>query len=202
MTEKLQAIKQLGRQEAERIVSEGLTERKPGSLVHLLYGNTPSQQSTSIKFGKVGETLAKKMVDLAEGLKLLGCGCRDIGGGVKKDFDLLYTGSDTIFYRELKGNLELDTEKLPAMITKINKDILPYLTREYPGKTIDIGVLYWSVYERSDLGSHCAPHIRKCEEDEIKVDHMSDFMETINFEWEKDDFYSYFLSLGQLFNSQ
>ena len=182
MTEKLQAIKQLGRQEAEMIVSEGLTERKPGSLVHLLFGNTPSPQSTSIKFGKVGETLAKKMVDLAEDPQLLGCGCRDIGGGVTKDFDLLYTGSDTIFYRELKGNLELDTEKLPAMITKINKDILPYLTREYPGKTIDIGVLYWSVYERSDLGSHCATHIRKCEEKGIKVDHMSDFMETINFE--------------------
>ena len=199
---KLQKIKDLGRIEARKILSGELTRRKPGSIVHLFHGNSPSEHSTSIKFGKFGETMAKNMINNTDGLELLQCGCRNIGDGVNKDFDLIWIGKDgEIFYRELKGNLELDTEKLPSMIKKINNNIRPYLHREYPGKTIDIGILYWSVYDRCDLGSRCSTQIRKCENNDIKVENMSGFIETINFEWEKDDFYSYFLSLGQLFNN-
>jgi len=201
-TSSLQMIKEEGISLTQSIISNGNTQRKSGSLVHLLYGNTPSQQSNSIKFGRVGEKLAQKMIDITDCTQLLKCGCHDMGDGRKKDIDLLWIGPDgTIIYRELKGNLELDTEKLPAMITKINEDILPYLKEQYPEKKIDIGVLYWSVYERNDLKGQCASHIKKCEKDGIKVEHMYGFMKSINFEWDKEDFYSYFLSLGQLFNN-
>ena len=44
-------------------------------------------------------------------------------------------------------------------------------------------------------------HIKKCEDADIKVEHMSNFMKIINFEWSKEDFYLYFKSLGKLFNS-
>ena len=35
---------------------------------------------------------------------------------------------------------------------------------------------------------------QKCESNEIKVEHMSDYMKLINFQWDKD-FYLYFKSL-------
>lgn len=197
----LQIIKEFGISLTQNIIQEGLTRCKPGTLAHLLFGDIPSSQSLNIKYGRVGEKISQKMIELTPNLELLQCGCRDIGNGVQKDFDLLWQDAETIYYRELKGNLELDTEKLPAMISKINTDILPYLKKEYPEKNINIGILYWSIYERIDLGKHCAHHIKKCENANITVEHMSDFMKVINFEWNKEDFYLYFKSLGELFNN-
>lgn len=197
------SIKKYGIELTKNIISDGVTRCKPGSLVYMLYGDIPSTQSLNIKFGHVGEKISKKLIELNPDFELLSCGCRDIGNGIMKDFDLLwYNKNDgTIFYRELKANIELDTEKLPAMIDKIINCILPYLVKEYPEKKIDIGILHWSVYERSDLGKCCSSHIKKCESNEIKVEHMSDYMKLINFQWDKEDFYLYFKSLGKLFSS-
>lgn len=197
-TAKLQNIKELGEKETVKIRNKGLTERKPGSIGDLF--NLPqSQQSYKIKLGKLGEILVKEMITITDVLSLLPCGCRDIGDGIKKDFDLLWIGEDgVVYYRELKANMELDSEKLPAMIAKIKDNICPFLNKEYFGKTIDVGILHWTVYDRTDLGRQCASHIKKCENNNIKVEHMSDFMKSINFEWEKNDFQAYFKSLGEI----
>lgn len=64
-----------------------------------------------------------------------------------------------------------------------------------------MGILYWSVYERADLGKQCSYHIKKCENNNIKVEHMSGFMKIIEFEWDKSDFYQYFKLIGKQFNN-
>ena len=45
----------------------------------------------------------------------------------------------------------MDTEKIPAMIYKINSVVKKYVTEKYPDYSINIGVLSWSVYNRSIL---------------------------------------------------
>lgn len=128
-------IKEYGLELTKDIILKGLTTCKRGTLTYLLFGDIPSNQSVTIKYGHFGEKISKKMIELNPHLELLKCGCIDIGNDITKDIDLLWDNkTDTIFYRELKANLELDTEKLPAMINKINNDILPYLIKEYPEK--------------------------------------------------------------------
>ena len=86
---------------------------RPGSISHLLYGSKPSEQSINIKLGKFGEFLSKELINSTSNLKMLQCGVQKINDK-KKDVDLLFKNevTKTIYYRELKGNIELDTEKL------------------------------------------------------------------------------------------
>tara|TARA_B100000902_G_C27287477_1_gene905220 strand:- start:1147 stop:1761 length:615 start_codon:yes stop_codon:yes gene_type:complete len=200
----LQIIKELGIKQTGIIKKLHKTYTEPGSLNYLLYGRQPSLQSLNIKFGRVGEIIAKKMIELSPHLELLQCGCHVINdNGKKKDLDLLWANHNEkkIFYRELKGNIELDTEKLPAMISKINDVIVDYIKSKYNDYIIDIGILNWSVYDRTIFKkSKCLTHIKKCEKKNIKVDHMNDFMQLINFQWDKEDFYSYFKELGIILN--
>ena len=98
----------------------------PGSITYLMYGAIPSIQSIRIKMGKVGESIVKDVImNSAPHLELLKCGvqCIDDETGKNKDLDLLWKDSEKkmIYYREAKGNMELDTEKLPATIDKITE---------------------------------------------------------------------------------
>ena len=49
--------------------------------------------------------------------------------------------------KQIKGNIELDTEKLPATISKC-KEIEQSLKEKYEDYKIDCGILNWSVYNR------------------------------------------------------
>ena len=100
----------------------------------------------------------------------------------------------TIYYRELKGNIELDTEKLPATINKC-KEIENSLKTTYPDYIINFGILNWSVYNREILSAGLS-HIKTFEKGGVKIDHMSDFLKIINIHWNEDDFYSYFREIG------
>ena len=60
------------------------------------------------------------------------------------------TTNKVVYYRELKSNLELDTEKLPATYEKIKK-ITKYLRNEYPTYRIDSSLMTWAVFEQGDL---------------------------------------------------
>ena len=94
-----------------------------------------------------------------------------------------------------KGNIELDSEKLPATFEKIPKIFKPWLESQYPEYTINTGILNWGVYERSDLSAGLS-HIRSCEKAGVRVDHFGDFCTLIGFEWPKNDFYEYFKERG------
>ena len=114
----------------------------------------------------------------------------------KKDVDLIFKDEikKTIYYRELKGNIELDTEKLPATISKC-KEIENSLKSKNLEYSIDCGILNWSVYNRKILTAGIS-NIKTFENGGIKIDHMQDFLNIIDIEWNEDDYYLYFREIG------
>lgn len=173
-----------------------LTRTKPGSISYLLYGEKPSEQSINIKVGRLGEYLAKECIKSNPKLRLLGCGVQSINDK-RKDVDLIFEKPETktIYYRELKGNIELDTEKLPATISKC-KEIETALKQKYPEHTINCGILNWSVYNRQILTAGLT-NIKSFELGGVKIDHIGDFMAIVEIEWDETDFYLYFRELGK-----
>ena len=175
-----------------------ITSTKPGSVKYLLYGPEKSRQSVSIKLGKIiGEEFIKMLI--VKRCELLECGILCVSfDEKKKDFDLVWKDGtkNTIYYRESKGNMELDTEKLPATINKITK-LKEELQKKYPEYNIDYGVLNWSIYERSDAVGGLT-QINSCEMEQIKVDHFSDLLNILQYTWEKNDYTEYFRSLGKI----
>ena len=166
----------------ELVLNGGVTATKPGSVKHWLRGSEPSDQAYSIKFGKVGEALAQWFIEQSpNSVELLSCGVKMMSSGKKKDFDLLWrdTSTNTIFLRELKGNIELDSEKLPATFSKMREELQPELEKLYPGATIDVGILNWSIFSRDQLTKGLS-HIRKCEDAGVPVEHMNEFSQRLN----------------------
>ena len=189
-------------QYAKKIKNQGITHTKPGSIKYLLYGPEPSEQSISIKMGHCGEEMVKKLISETDGLELLKCGvqCIDPHTGKNKDLDLIWKNEKkkTIYYREAKGNIELDSEKLPATIDKVEEIIKSYIVPNYPDYTIDIGVFNWSIYNRKVLKKGLS-QIKKCEEKGIKVEHPEDLFNLIEFNWNEDDYYEFFREVGKFF---
>ena len=171
---------------------------QPGSLANLIFGSCPSRQSIVIKMGKFGEEMIKKIIINSSKLELMECGiqCIDDIKGRKKDLDLVWKDEEKkiIYYRELKANIELDTEKLPATINKII-EIRDFLILKFPEYTIDFGLLNWSIYNRYILKKGLA-QIKKLECNGIKVEHMYDILKLLNFIWLEDDFHKFFRMIG------
>jgi hypothetical protein len=180
-----------------------LTEK--GSLKYLLKGPEPSEQSISIKFGHVGEKVIIEMIKMNPNLELLKCGIHILNDKFeKKDIDILWrdTKNKVIYYREAKSNIELDTEKLPAMISKIKDKIVGYIEEKYikkmyPDDTLDIGVINWSVYNREYLKKGIS-QIKKCETEGIKIDHFEDILRLTQIKWSETDFYDYLKEIGKI----
>jgi hypothetical protein len=188
-------IKQKGMNWVDKVLEGELTYTKPGSISHLLYGEKPSEQSINIKLGRFGEFISKELIKTNNNLELLNCGVQKINDK-KKDVDLIFKDEykKIIYYRELKGNIELDTEKIPATITKCN-EITNSLTTTYLDYSINCGILNWSVFNRKILTAGLS-NIKTFETGGIKIDHMQDFLNMINVFWNEDDYYSYFREIG------
>jgi hypothetical protein len=197
----LAAIKHKGKLWVDNMMLKNLTHTKPGSISHLLYGEKPSEQSVNIKFGRFGEFIAKEMIKSNDNLELLECGVRLINNKMK-DVDLIFMDktTKTIYYRELKGNIELDTEKLPATIAKCN-EIAAFLKTKYGGDaaeaaTIDYAILNWSIYDRRVLTCGLS-NIRAFEKGGVKIEHFGEFSNIAGIDWSEQDFYSYFREIGE-----
>ena len=192
-----QLEKELHEEYIDKIVNDGITMTEPGSVKYLLFGSEPSRQAISIKMGKFGEEIIKKIINNSKNLELLTCGvqCVDFETKKKKDLDLLWKDelNKTIYYREAKGNIELDSEKLPATIEKVKELLETYIIPKYPGYIIDIGVFNWSIYNRKLLKKGLN-HIKNCEKNGIKVEHMEDILKLLNFKWSEEDYYKMFIN--------
>ena len=189
----------------ETMLSKGSKHTEPGSLKYLLFGKQKSQQSIVIQMGHVGEYLFKEIINMTPKMTLLTCGVQVINEkGTKKDMDLVWEDKEnkTIYYRELKANIELDTEKLPATINKINGISNEYLLNkpEYEGYRMDVGILNWSVYKREELSKGLS-HIKKCEKKGVKVEHVGDILSLLKFEWSEEDFRKFWRKMGDLCNT-
>ena len=197
MTNIINDLKSKGITWTEKVLQGAITRTKPGSITHLLYGAKPSAQSINIKLGRLGEFLSKELINASPNLKLLACGIQNINDK-NKDVDLIFKDelNKILYYRELKGNIELDTEKLPATINKC-KEIEMSLKATYGNYTINCGILNWSVYNRSILSAGLS-NITSFEKAGIKIDHMEDFLALINITWTEEDYYGYFRTLGDI----
>lgn len=198
----LVAIKEFGREWVRATIARGVTRTAPGSIKYLLFGESASRQSISIKFGKFGEALMMDIINKSQDLELLKTGVQELAGRSKKiDVDLIWKDKknpEIIYFRELKGNVNFDTTNLPAVIARTNK-LIEDLRVQYPGYTIDGGILHWSVYQRAALHSTTILRaIQSFEREGIKIQHMGDVLETIGFEWVEDDFYTYMRELGTM----
>jgi len=181
----------------EKLLKDNLTYTKHGSISYLLFGEKPSEQSICIKFGHFGEFIAKELIKANSNLELLTCGVQVVNDK-KKDIDLIFKDeiNKIIYYRELKGNIELDTEKLPATIEKC-KEIEKSLEEKYKDYKIDCGILNWSVYNRKILKAGLS-NIQFFENKGIKINHMEEFLNIIDIKWDEDDYYLYFRNIGKM----
>ena len=178
-----------------KILKCEMTKTKPGSISYLLYGEKPSKQSINIKLGRLGEYLSQELVSANPNLELLNCGIQQMENK-KKDVDLLFRNRETnvVYYRELKANIELDTEKLPATIQKCHS-IQKFIAEKYEGCEVDVGILNWSVYDRKCLTAGIS-NIKAFEKENVKIEHMGDFLKIVCVDWEETDYYGFFRSIG------
>ena len=192
----MEIVKEKGREWIKNKLKDKITYTKLGSLNYLFYGRRISEQSKFIKLGRFGEYFTKELIMLNKNLELMFCGIQKINNK-NKDVDLIFKDNinNIIYYRELKGNIELDTEKLPATINKCN-EINLFLKKEY-NYQINFGILNWSIYNRDNSNLNI---INLFEKNGIKIDHFKDFLNIIDVQWNEDDFYEYFLELGKIFN--
>jgi hypothetical protein len=180
----------------DKMLKSELTKTKAGSISYLFYGEKPSEQSINIKLGYFGEFISKDLIKLNNSFELLKCGVQKINNK-KKDVDLIFKNENNkiIYYRELKGNIELDTEKLPATINKCN-EIGISLKDTYKGYDINYGILNWSIYNRKILKSGLS-NIKTFEKEGLQIDHMQDLLSILDIVWNEDDYYQYFKDIGE-----
>jgi hypothetical protein len=192
---RISELKVKGIEWIEKILLKDLTCTKPGSISHLLYGEKPSEQSINIKLGRFGEFLTKELIKSNDIFELLDCGVQMINNKLK-DVDLVFIDKikKVIYYRELKGNIELDTEKIPATIAKCN-DITTFLSNKYEDYNINCAILNWSIYDRQVLTAGLS-NIKTFEKAGLRIEHMGDFFTIVGATWHKEDYYSYFRMIG------
>jgi len=185
----------------ESIIKE-TTQTKPGGLPFLFFGEIPSVHSLFIKIGRNFEKWFKYIVEDC-GMVLLPDGViKNVIGNKSKDIDLLFmdTLQKIVYYRELKSNLELDTEKLPATYEKIKK-VTEYLSKEYPEYKIDSSLMTWAVYEENDLPKKYNSKIKKCNKNGVSVSYPVDLFNLLDVSFSRDEYYDFFKKLGQKIQS-
>ena len=197
----------------EYLKTQQNTYTQLGTVSYLLFGRKPSTQSINIKMGRLGEFLAKEMVKSHPSLILLNCGVYDFNThpiatttsfdeslkpvSKKKDVDLLFQCEDTktIYYRELKGNIELDTEKFPATIEKC-LFIKKQLQSMYANYSINCGIFHWTMYSSSVLPHSKRMYKETLQENEIEITSMKDYLSIVEMNWDEKDYYIFFRKIG------
>ena len=171
-----------------------------GSLKFLFWGEEFSKQSVSIKAGKGFEEAFKFAIrDIEENFSLVDCGKPGKDGDCPHEIDLCFQNERKIYYFELKANIDLDTEKLPATCIKV-QNVHKYLETKFPGFEIISGVLNWSVFDKEDCIKNKTnkSKLKKFNSRETKVIFFNDFCKIIDINFSKEEFYSFFREVGDL----
>ena len=183
------------------ILNGGTPVAVPGSGMHLLFGERPSTQSINIRFGRRFETWFHEAVQSGDNeFKMIKGGVQNVGNGIKKDIDLIFADetNKVIYYRELKLNMDLDSEKLPATYEKVTL-ISNRLKKFYPEYMVNSAVLTWSTYYKKDITKNQSK-IKACEANGVAVEDPSSFFKIISLKISKDEYDSYFRRIGSIFN--
>ena len=179
-------------------ILENTTISHPGGLPYLLFGNQPSTASLYIKIGRNFEKWFKYIVNDC-GMEILPDGVvKNVIKGKSKDIDLLFmdTKNKIVYYRELKSNIELDTEKLPATYNKI-KTINEFLETEYTGYSIDSSLMTWAVYDETSLPKKYNSKIKQCNENNVNVTYPKDLFNILGADIDEETYYTFFRDLGK-----
>lgn len=101
----------------------------------------------------------------------------------KFQIDTLFSIDKTLFYRELKTNPDLDSEKLPKTIEKINsiKDILE---KQNLFKNIDIGIQTVWFEKEKDMN-----FLNKYSKYNMNIYFMNEFLSLLGISCQKEDYY-------------
>lgn len=193
-----------GIQEAKRISNEKIKLTKPGSLKYLFWGPEPSEQSIVIQFGQSQQRMLIHEVESNEDFSMLPSGVQKlVGMKNKKDVDILFKNNktNTIYYRELKANIELDTEKLPATSEKV-KLLSKHLKQTYPNHDLDFGVLCLSVYEKNNIEQKkLLNKIKQFENTGVNVSFAKDIFNILSVDITEKEFYEYWRDIGKILRS-
>lgn len=191
-------------QGAKNLISELKTEirevnSKTGSVTEFLFGEGYSNQSVVIKFGNRWE---KYLNDFAKNHgNNLDFDCPSYIRGHQIDYIVKIKNGNTfpaeshtlvevsVNYDEMKCNVALDSEKLPATIEKI-LDVKKGLQEIYSDEiSKNVGILHAIVWEKGDApASHS--YYRRFEENKIPVKTLKDYFKQIGIDFTREDFYS------------
>lgn len=177
-----------------------VTLTQPGTLTYALFGEQPSPQSVSIKAGKWFEKFSILVFGKYSNMILLDTGVVEIFTGKKKDIDISFIDEENkiIYYYEEKGNIEFDTEKLPATIHKI-KLIKRYFKGKYPDYKIECGVFCNSIFSIDDIkDKNKRSRINKFVKSNIPVIGWKTFWDYCDIEIIKEDHYDLTKYAGEL----
>ena len=197
-------MNKLFKQYANQIIEEIVKNQKrceAGGLPFLFWGEKVSEHSFYIKVGRNFEKWFKYVVKHSKGFELLPDGVtKKVINGKSKDIDLLIKNekTKTIFYRELKSNLELDTEKLPATIDKVTL-IRKYLSKTYKGYNVDCGILHWAVYDKNILPKKYKTKLKQCSESGVDVFYPKDLFETLKQNISEKDYHNMFKNIAKTY---
>ena len=195
----LTALFSEGMKIANQIKLDGLATASPGSGVHLLFGSVPSTQSLNIKFGRAFEAFFEKAVRLGDNnFVVMPAG---VWSEINKDLDLIFRDDvrKIIYYRELKLNINLDTEKIVSTYEKV-KYITRYLEQKYPNYKIDSAVLTWGTFDLEDLTAQSK--LKKAKEYNVNVVDPNTFFQIVGMPMSKNAYETYFRNLGKLFKGE
>ena len=185
---------QHGEELVRRLNEEEITRTKPGSGSYLLFGSRPSPQSLNIKFGRAFEKWFHQAVILGNNdYEMMKCG---VWREIQKDLDLIFRDNQNkvIYYRELKCNIDLDTEKIVSTYEKVLY-IQDHLRVKFPEYRIDVAILAWATYDKEKITAQSK--IKKCHDNKVQVEVPRSFFDLININISEKEYLDYFKHIGK-----
>lgn len=194
----------VGIEQANRISKEETKMTQLGSMKYILWGPEKSEQSTLIKMGHFCQTIIKEQIKDTEGFLMLPTGVQTLlGSNKRKDIDLLFLHIEKkkVYYYELKNNIELDTEKLPATCEKI-REITKYLDKNYPDFEKISGILCLSVFHKRNITERKMKNkIQQFASYGINVSFASDIFDILSIPVNEKEYYDFWREIGKIVRS-
>ena len=130
-----------------------------------------------------------------------------MGDFINSSSDIMFINHDikTIYYNRFVSDTYIGYEDSPEYFDYVKceidyiNQIITSLKEHYIRYNIVFNVVDWTIYEKEDSidnNSFYINHPMNCKEKNYKYNYYSDFLKLINFNWTKEDFYTYFREIG------